>query len=129
MIDDLIRSFRSVDAWPTATATVFSSETVSDGGTEQGPPTVRITFSYRANSGAIHSGSFTADSLTSLYNLSVGDTFPIHFNPQSPSKFYVAGLSSWFTNMRLAFWVLVLGTAALLLIVCIWKCFSVGRWS
>ncbi len=107
MIPEVIQRWRGTDRWRHATASVFSSEVVSEGGYEKGPPSVRIVFSYRDESGSIQSGSFVADSFTSAYNLRPGDAFPLRFNPKRPSDSYVAGLSTWSTSMRLAFWIMV----------------------
>ena len=112
----VISKLRGVDKWPEVSATVVSTEVVSEGGYEQPPPSVRLSFYYRDLAGDLQSGEIVADSLTSLYNVQVNDTFTLRYNPKVPSKFYCAEVSSFFTEFRLTFWILV-GFFALILSV------------
>jgi hypothetical protein len=57
--------------------------------------------------GVLQSGEVVADSLTSLYELKVNDTFVLRFNPKVPSRFYCSEIDSFYTDFRLAFWLFV----------------------
>jgi len=104
MLEPLIERWRGIDKWPEADATVVSCEVVSEGGYQQPPPSVRITFFYRDATQAIQGGDLVADSATSLFNLCVNDTFQVRFNPKRPSQFYSSEVHSIHTEFRLAFW-------------------------
>ncbi len=105
MLEERLAKWRGIDHWIEADATVTSYEIVSEGGYRQGPPRARITFYYHDQQAALQSGKLIADSFTSLYNLSVSDTFQLCFNPSRPEQFYSAEATSWFTEYRLFFWV------------------------
>jgi hypothetical protein len=105
VLEQLIEKWRGIDRWQVTDATVVSYEVISEGGYKKGPPSARITFFYHDGTHSIQSGELVADSLTSLYNLEVKDTFQIRFNPQRPSKFYCSESTSLFTEFRLVFWV------------------------
>jgi hypothetical protein len=105
MIEDAIAKWRGIARWPQTEATVYSYELLSDGVYDDGPPSARIIFYYQDAMNSRQSGEFIADSLTSLYNLKVNDTFQIQFNPRKPSQFYCSERTSWFTQTRVVFWV------------------------
>jgi hypothetical protein len=114
MLEQQIEKWRGIDRWSEADATVVSYEVVSEGGYEKGPPSAKITFFYHDATNSLQSGELIVDSLTSLYNLQVNDTFKIRFNPQLSSKFYCSEGTSLFTEFRLMFW---LCTGALVAVV------------
>jgi hypothetical protein len=105
MLQELIQRWRGIDHWPEVDCTVVFNEVVAEEPYEEGPPFNRITFNYRDPSGAIQSGVLVADSLTSLYNLRVNDTFQVRVNPKRPSLFYTGEAKSLFTEVRLVSWV------------------------
>jgi hypothetical protein len=100
-----MQRWRGAANWPEVVATVVTTEVISEGGYRQPPPSVRLTFYYRDTTNSLQSGELTVDSLTSLFNLEVNDTFPIHINPQHPQKFYSSESSSFFKEFRRIFWV------------------------
>ena len=112
MIENALEKLRGIDRWPETLATVTVYEIVSEGGYEKGPPSARLTFFYRDHDNQLQSGEMIVDSFTSLYNISVGDTFPIQFNPKRASKFYTSEARSLFTSWHLLF-LLLLGLIAL----------------
>ncbi len=109
MLETVLPKWRGIARWPETVATVYLSEVVYEGPPyDDGPLSIRLTFSYRDVHGSIQSGSLVADSLTPLYHLRVDDTFPLRYSPRQPSRFYVPEASSLFTQTRLWFWAAML---------------------
>lgn len=104
MLEQQVEKWRGIARWPETDATVTSYEVISEGGYKQGPPSARITFFYHDATYSMQSGELVVDSLTSLYNLQVNDTFQIRFDPRRPSKFYSSEATSLFSEFRFAFW-------------------------
>src|SRR5262249_44257470 len=107
VLSTLVRRLRRIDQWPETTATVVSSEVVSEGGYRAPPPSVRLDFYYRDSKGELQSGVVEADSFTSLYDLKENNTFTLRFNPRKPAKYYCSEADSFFTDLRFFFWLLI----------------------
>lgn len=104
MLRTLIERITGKNRWPEAEATVTSSDVVSEGGYRRGWPTARVVFHYRDSTGDVQYGEIVAGSMTSTYNLQVGDTFSIRYNPSAPERFYCPEASSLDIDMNL--WVI-----------------------
>jgi hypothetical protein len=114
MLEDILAKWNGMNQWPRTVATVTSYEEVTDGKYDDGPPAARIAFYYRDASQSLQSGELTPDSLSTLYNLRVNDTFAIQFNPRDPTQFYSSEIATWFTRTRIFFWI---GAASFAIIV------------
>jgi hypothetical protein len=86
MIEELIARLRGADKWPETEATVTSVDRVPPQGKSPGSATV--SFYYRPPGAETQSGEFTVDPESSLYNVDEKDTFPVHFNPAHPEKYF-----------------------------------------
>jgi hypothetical protein len=126
MLERVIARWRGIGRWPETDATVTSYEVISDGSDKQGPPSARISFFYRDATNSLQSGELVVDSLTSLHNISVNDTFLIRFNPKRPCKFYSTEAGSLFTEFRLLFW-LSLALLLLAFAAISFECISLAR--
>jgi hypothetical protein len=91
MISEAFAKLRGVDSWPTAQATVNSSEL---GTAYRGGDWNDLSFYYRPENSDLQSGRLKADSLTSIYALKVGDTFDIQYDPKNPARFYCKDVNS-----------------------------------
>jgi hypothetical protein len=100
MLTEQIYKWRGIDKWPTTTATVTSTEIVSEGG--RSGRTMNIFFSYSPSGGSIESGKLFVDDYSSLYGLSNPDTFDVQFNPRKPSQYYSLEAKSVSSDIRLA---------------------------
>lgn len=103
MVEQWIKKWRGIDRWPEADATVVSYDVLTEGRYREEPPTAKVTFFYRDATNSLQSGDFVVDSLTSLYNLQVNDTFQIRYSPGNPSKFYCSEAVTVFTEFRFVF--------------------------
>jgi hypothetical protein len=115
MLTEQIYKWRGIDKWPTTTATVTSTEIVSEGG--RSGRTMNIFFSYSPPGGSIESGKFFVDSYSSLYGLSDADTFDVQFNPRKPSQYYSLESKSLSSDIRLVISAVGLAFVAFLIIV------------
>jgi Protein of unknown function (DUF3592) len=93
----ILDKLRGVEKWPSATATVTSTEEVSPGG--RTGRTMNIYFTFVANTGE-EEGKLFVDDNSSLYGLSPGEQFAVQYNPRRPSKYYCAEASSLSQTMR-----------------------------
>jgi hypothetical protein len=91
MIPEALAKLRGVDKWPTAKATVNSPEL---GTAYRGDDWNALSFYYRPEGLDLQSGSLKTDSLTSIYGLTVGDTFDIQYNPKNSARFYCRDVNS-----------------------------------
>src|ERR1700722_7745182 len=98
MLNELIYKWRGIDKWPEATATVTSTEIVSEGG--RSGRTMNVFFSYQAANKSIESGKLFVDDYSSIYGLTEKETFPIQFNPGKPSHFYCKEAKSLSSDIR-----------------------------
>ena len=115
MIEDVIAKWRGMTEWPEAVAVVtFKDETFSS---SDDPPSTRISFEYHDDTQSLQMGRFVVDSLSSLYNLKVDDTFTICFNPRKPKQVYSPEVSTFFTQFRWLFWIGVVLTAIVISII------------
>ncbi len=94
----IIYRLRGVESWQSATATVTSSEVLSEGG--RNGRTMNIFFSYPTSQGSLESGKLFVDDNSSLYGLSTGETFDLRVNPKRTSQFYCEEASSLSRTIR-----------------------------
>jgi hypothetical protein len=116
MLEEQLEKWRGIDRWPETDATVVSYEIVSEGGYREAPPSAKISFFYHDTSNSLQSGELAVDSLTTLYNLKVNDTFIVRFNPHKPSKYYCSEATSLFTEFRFVFWC-ICGAAFIIVLI------------
>jgi hypothetical protein len=114
MFDQLYWRIRGVDCWAETNAVVTARSIYSEGGVHK-PSSVSLSFSYPDQNGASQYGNLIADSLTSLYSIEVGDTFPIRFNPKQQEQFYCEEASSFFTEMKWGI-LLIVGIGAVIVV-------------
>lgn len=93
----ILYKLRGVEKWPSATATVMSTEEVSSGG--RGGRTMNVYFSFTSGAGE-HQGKFFVDDNSSLYGLSRGEQFSIRYKPEHPSTYYCEEASSLSQTIR-----------------------------
>jgi uncharacterized protein DUF3592 len=101
MFTELVYKWRAIDKWPEATATVTSTEIVSEGG--RSGRTMNVFFSYPTLNRSIESGKLFVDDYSSIYGLAENDTFPIQYNANKPSHFYCKEAKSLSSDIRLVF--------------------------
>ena len=99
MFTDLLYKWRGINKWPETTATVSSTEIVSEGG--RSGRTMNIFFSYQTADNSIESGKLFVDDYSSIYGLAENDTFPLQYNPHKPSHFYSKEAKSLSSDIRL----------------------------
>lgn len=93
----ILHKLRGVENWPSATATVTSTEEVSSGG--RSGRTMNVYFTFSANSGD-HEGKLFVDDNSSLYDLAQSEQFTVQYNPRHPSTYYCAEASSLSQTIR-----------------------------
>ena len=85
MLAEFIAQLRGIDRWPSATATVTTSEVVT---TPKSGNWNNIAFYYRPEGGEMQGGTLAADSTTAIYELRPNDTFSIQYDPRNPARYY-----------------------------------------
>ena len=100
-----IERLRGVDRWPFVQATVTSVQQTSEGG--RGGAWRRVFFTYRCGS-ADYAGKLSVDSNSSVYELAVGDTFDIQYNPREQSQHFCEEARTLFSTVSRTMLVLVL---------------------
>ena len=93
----ILYKLRGIEKWPSATATVTSSEVVSSGG--RSGRTMNVLFTFLTGSGT-QEGKVFVDDNSSLYGLSEGEQFTLQYNPANPSSFYCEAASSLSRTIR-----------------------------
>jgi hypothetical protein len=93
----ILYKLRGIEKWPSATATVTSTEVVSPGG--RGGKTMNVRFTFVTGSGA-QKGKFFVDDNSSLYGLSDGELFTVQYNSANPSRYYCEEASSLSRTIR-----------------------------
>ena len=93
----LLYKLRGIENWPSATATVTSTEVVSSGG--RSGRTMNVRFRFMTGSGQ-QEGKFFVDDNSSLYDLSEGEHFMVQYNPANVSDYYCEEASSLSRTIR-----------------------------
>jgi hypothetical protein len=88
---------RGIDKWPSATATVTSTEIVGTGG--RAGRTMNVYFEYSRPSSR-ETGKLFVDDNSSLYGLTSGEQFSIQFNASRPSTYYCSEAESLSRTIR-----------------------------
>jgi hypothetical protein len=112
MLIELWERLRGIDQWTETTATVSSVNRYS---APKSGDLAGITFTYKDGQGEYQSGSYTVDSLTSLYNIERDDTFSIRYNPAKPSEYFSSEYAAT-ANARLRY-ILFFGVFILLMVL------------
>ncbi len=112
MLIKIWERIRGIDKWPETTATVTSVNYYS---ASKAGDLADVGFRYRDAKGEDHYGSYTVDSMTSLYNINADDTFSVWYNPKKPDQNFSDEIEGT-ANRRL---LIILSAVGMLLLVAI----------
>lgn len=88
MLEELWGRIKGVEKWRETSATVTSVSRYIPEKWQRGPAEATLAFWYRPDGAEIQSGEFHVDDGCSLFNLDESDTFPIHYDPTNPERYF-----------------------------------------
>ena len=111
----LLYRLRGIQSWPETQASVIRIDELSRGG--RGGDWNRVAFTYKPKAADVHAGDLKVNSYSSLFNIAVGDTFPLQYDPRRPDRFYSEESQTLFSRIHYAILALGMLFAAAVLII------------
>jgi hypothetical protein len=84
MLSEMLYKLRGIDKWPTTEATVISTKV----GYGAHGSWNTILFTYVPSQGSSQQGKLSASDQSTLFGVTVTDTFDVQYDPRNPKRIY-----------------------------------------